>query len=249
MAKKALCGFVSAVLSQPTAPKATNNKGFDTLETGGFNGIFLLSNKASNETLNSKPKATNNRKHISYSDTFNHKGNEYAVNSKPTGIYTGMMGKVIDQLDLAQQLWGRVLVVRIDLHQSQYTEDSKKVSWFFKQMVSKLKKKYKFDQVGYFWAREHESSKAQHYHCWFFLDGRKIKHSSKVIKMAKETWVENWAGNHHIPTTKKPFRLIDSADIKHEVIYWLSYACKGRGKGYRPPQSKDYGTSRLKPKE
>jgi len=245
MAKKALCGFVSSVLSQQAPLKASNYRGFSGLDNGRNAGIFLISNK---EPLPSKTKAISNRKYISYSETFKHGEVEYSVNSKPTGIYTGMMGKVVDQLDIAQQLWGRVLTVRVDLHQSSYTADSKTVSWFFKQMVRKLKKQYKFDQVGYFWVREQERAKSQHYHCWFFLDGRKIKHSSKVIKMAKDTWVKNWAGNHHIPTTKKPFRMIDSAEVKREVVYWLSYACKGRGKGYRPPQSKDYGTSRLKPK-
>jgi hypothetical protein len=246
MAKKALCGFVSADLSQSTLLKASNEKGFSDLECGENAGIFLISNNALSSKPKPKPKATSNRKYISFSETYNHNGVDYMVNSEPTGIYTYMMSRIIKQLDTAQKLWGRVLVVRIDLHQSEYTEDSKTVSWFFKHMVAKLKKRYHFDQVGYIWVREHERAKAQHYHCWFFLDGRKIKHSSKVITMAKETWVKNWAGNHHIPTTKKPFRLIGSEEVKHEVIYWLSYACKGRGKGYRPPQSKDYGTSRLK---
>lgn len=71
MAEKALCGFVSAVLSQSESTKDRNDGGVSDLKNGENARIFLISNKA----LNSKPKATNNRKHISYSDTYNHKGN------------------------------------------------------------------------------------------------------------------------------------------------------------------------------
>lgn len=245
MTEKPLCGFVSAVLSKPMHLMTANNKGFAIPVIGSYAGIFLISNTNPKPT---KPKATANRKYVSYSETYKHGEVEYAVNSAPTGIYTTMLSKAINQIDIAQQIWGRVLTVRIDLHQSNYTNDSATVSWFFKQMVRKLKAHYKMEQVGYFWAREQERAKSQHYHVWLFLDGSKVKHSSVVIRMAKSIWVKNWAGQHHIPTTKKPFRLINSEEIKAEVIYWLSYACKGRGKGYRPPQSKDYGTSRLKVK-
>jgi len=239
---KSLCGFVSSVLSSLHSVDPLNNGDLDGLHTSKNARIFLISNSANN----SKPKQTNNRKYISYSDTYDYKGETYKVNSMPTGIYTDMLRKVIGQFKLSRKLWGRVLVVRIDLHQSKFTENSKTVSWFFKSMVKRLKKQYSLEQVGYFWVREQERAKAQHYHCWLFLDGNRIKHSSNVIKMAKDVWVKNWAGNHHIPTTRKPFRLVDSKVTEQEVVYWFSYGCKGRGKGYRPPQCKDYGTSRLK---
>ncbi|MEA3406411.1 MAG: inovirus-type Gp2 protein [Pseudomonadota bacterium] len=244
MAKESYRGFVPAVLSQSMRFKAFVYREELNNVNGRFARIFLLSRKP--HIPKSKPKATENRKYISNSEQIFFGGVEYKVNSRPTGIYSEMLLRVLKELELAQQLWGRVLVVRVDLHQARYTEDSEQVSWFFKQMVRKLKRKYRLSQVGYFWVREHERAKAQHYHCWFFLDGNKIKHSSKLIQLAKDTWVKNWAGNHHIPTTKKPFRLIDSEEVKHEVVFWLSYGGKGRGKGYRPPQSKDYSTSRLK---
>jgi len=34
-----------------------------------------------------------------------------------------------------------------------------------------------------------------------------------------------------------------------EYLWRISYFAKGRGKGYKPPQTKNYGTSRIKPKE
>jgi hypothetical protein len=36
--------------------------------------------------------------------------------------------------------------------------------------------------------------------------------------------------------------------MRAKAINRLSYLAKTRGKGYRDPQAKDYGTSRLKPK-
>jgi hypothetical protein len=34
--------------------------------------------------------------------------------------------------------------------------------------------------------------------------------------------------------------------VRLDAIYRISYLAKVRGKGYRDPQAKDYGTSRLK---
>jgi hypothetical protein len=52
-----------------------------------------------------------------------------------------------------------------------------------------------------------------------------------------------------MPVISKPYKYIDKHNLKkerQEAIYRISYLAKVRGKGYRDPQAKDYGTSRLK---
>ena len=51
-----------------------------------------------------------------------------------------------------------------------------------------------------------------------------------------------------MPVIKNPFYFIDKdnyQEMRGEAINRISYLAKTRGKGYRDPQAKDYGTSRL----
>ena len=55
-----------------------------------------------------------------------------------------------------------------------------------------------------------------------------------------------------MPVIKNPFYFIDKDNCQEErakAIDRLSYLAKTRGKGYRDSQAKDYGSSRLKPKD
>ena len=99
--------------------------------------------------------------------------------------------------------------------------------------------------MGYIWVREQESAKQQHYHVVIFLDGDKIRHSSVIIKVIMETW-ENLKSGNTVGYAKRCFYNVSDSNSKADAIYRFSYLAKARGKGYRPPQSKDYGTSRLR---
>ena len=82
-------------------------------------------------------------------------------------------------------------------------------------------------------------------HLVLFLDGDKIQHPGKLIKQIKETWSDNG----YMPTIKNPYYFLDKhnhKEMRGEAINRISYLAKTRGKGYRDPQAKDYGTSRLK---
>ena len=121
-------------------------------------------------------------------------------------------------------------------------------SKFIKRTKQWISRNYKIKNIGYAWVRELERAKTQHYHLVLFLDGDKIQHPSKLIRRIKETWLDNG----HMPVIKNPFYFIDKGNCKEErakAIDRLSYLAKTRGKGYRDPQAKDYGSSRLKPKD
>ena len=62
---------------------------------------------------------------------------------------------------------------------------------------------------------------------------------------------EMWLPHGNVPVVKNPFYYIDKDDnddndTRLEAIWRISYMAKIRGKGYRDPQAKDYGASRLK---
>jgi hypothetical protein len=51
-----------------------------------------------------------------------------------------------------------------------------------------------------------------------------------------------------MPHINHPFHFVDNEQALQAAIYRISYLAKPRGKGYRPPQTKDYGCSRMKAK-
>jgi len=248
-------GFVTAVLSHEKQVNPAQGAALPVDESDLTGRLFLLP-KDSPSTIPpktsedsgrpSKPKRTINRKRITYESEFNLNAKTYMVNSAKSGLYVEILTKIIEQFEIAQSNWGRVFVLRFDLHQPFFREDSKHLTAFMRRLFPKLKRRYSFREIGYAWAREQERSKSQHYHFVLFLDGNLIRHSSKISKMIKEAW-EIPSGGFHVPTIKRPFHFVSNEEIAQEVIYRVSYLAKTRGKGYRPPQAKDFSCSRMKP--
>jgi hypothetical protein len=236
-------GFVGSVLSGRESNVPNSQKACGGFDTGDKVRLFLISNysNTTNKPQNSKP---NNSKKASYSGVINHGGTNYCVNgSKKHGVFLKPLHKAIEQLEICLQKWGRVLVIRFDLHQSYYTKDSRHISRFRKNLNERLARKYGISEVGYFWVREQERAKHQHYHFVIMLDGNKVRHSSSVLKIVKATWCAK--PDRHMPTIKNPYYFIDNDQTKADAIYRISYLAKSRGKGCRDMQAKDYSTSRL----
>ncbi len=101
-----------------------------------------------------------------------------------------------------------------------------------KQLLSSLHKKYI----------------KQGYECPFrlvlFIDGHKVKHPSLILNKVKEIWL-TLDGNYWIPKNCYYNVLRDDHESLQRAIWRISYLAKARGKGYRPPQTKDYSTSRI----
>ncbi len=184
-------------------------------------------------------------KYTTKSETIKHDGVVYGINSTGSGVLTEVMHKAITQLDVCLIKWGRVLVVRFDLHQKFYTSDNKYVSRFIESLRKQLQRKYGLSTFGYVWVREIERSKYQHYHFAVYVDGNKIRHSSRFLTMVRSIW-QNIDDKNHVPTIKHPYHFIDDIDSKNGAVYRISYLAKGRGKGYTGRYCNDYSTSRLK---
>jgi hypothetical protein len=168
----------------------------------------------------------------------------YSKAGYPLAIYTKPMKAIINQLNAMTKQYSRVLVIRFDLHVEEHTDNNEQLSKFTKLLFNRLRVKYKLNDIGYAWCREHERSKQQHYHMAIFIEGRKIRTPFSLWEMIQDAW---WfvRGGH---MTMIPYRMVKRDDFqsRQDAIYHLSYLAKTRGKGYRPDQTKDYSNSRLK---
>ncbi len=157
-----------------------------------------------------------------------------------------MLKAMKGQLDAMLSFRSRVLVVRLDLHVSEYTGDNRKVS----RMLSKLKRwlleQYQMSKVGHVWVREQERAKKQHYHLALMLDGRLVRHPSKVIKWVEQYW--EFRNDPKPYTPRSCYTMVTRRDEEsyNKAFYRLSYLAKDRGKGYKDVTANNYSVSRLK---
>lgn len=246
-------GFDTAVLTQDREATPMVGGAFTSDEIDLIERLFLISkdeytsSKRDNNIAVSRrrKKRTINRKKITHNPTVAVNDKTYNVNAGKSGLYIEIIEPLIEQFQIAMSMWGRVLVMRFDLHQHYPRMDNKHITAFRKRCFQKAKRKYGLDKIGFCWVREQERAKAQHYHWVLFLDGNKIRHSSKINEVIKEAW-EDMTGAHHMPVIRHPFHFVTNEQSIQDAIYRVSYLAKARGKGYRPKQVKDYQCSRMK---
>lgn len=183
--------------------------------------------------------------YISKSSQIKLNGYVWKVNSRPSGIYTHMAKSMISQPIAMLSYHSRVLGVRLDFHIYSFVLTNTVMTTFQRRFSKWLKRKYRLKRVAYSWAREQETGACPHYHYVFYVDGHKVRYPSKLIARAKETW-ELMGGFCYVP--ENCYYLLIRGDLKllQSLVWRISYLAKARGKGHRPPQTKDYSCSRLK---
>ena len=160
------------------------------------------------------------------------------------GVYPYMIEKIVEQLDICIAIHKRVLVVRFDLSLDEYSGDNHIISTFINRQKQRIQRTYKTKDIGHAWAREQETSKAQHYHVALFIDGDVIQSPTKLLRQIKAKWFKH--GRCWIPDDC--YYYIDQNNLEEErakAIERLSYLAKTRGKGYKDIQAKNYSVSRL----
>ncbi|MFZ1388146.1 MAG: inovirus-type Gp2 protein [Thiolinea sp.] len=194
-----------------------------------------------------RQKRTKNSKTITYSNFVQFLGKRYSILQGKQGVFSKIMHRLTEELSASIDLWGRVFALRFDLHHKDiYRENNQWLSQFFKNLKRRLEREYGMATIGYLWVREQEKAKAQHYHVVLFLDGNKIRHSSKINTIISDTWKAVNPSNH-VAMPEKPFYFIDNEETLTNAIERISYLAKVRGKGYRNRQVKDfYGSSLYK---
>lgn len=185
-------------------------------------------------------------RYITHADYIEVNEKLWRINSRKSGCYSHMLKKMVEQLDVMLAHHSKVLMIRFDLRCRELLETNSVISDFNLQLFRKLKSEYQFTKIAFSWAREMEKAKQQHYHYALLLDGNKVQHPARILKAVEEIWSE-LAGEYWIP--EKCYLNIrrGNHDEQEEAVYRISYLAKGRGKGYRQSQTKDYGTSRIKP--
>jgi len=232
-----------------------------SIKTAGYERYFLLSDAATTphrvtKEENRQPRqkvrrVKHGRKKELFTPLMQYNDEWIQVNApEGKGIYPIILQKIIKQLDIALEIHRRVLVLRFDLHQHEYSSTSEHITRFRKRLIQKLQRCYDTKDIGYAWVREKEKAKSQHYHWVLFIDGDKVQYPSNISKIVKNLWGKDkdlgYGG--HVPTISSPFYYCDNLDIRSEAIYRISYLAKIRGKGYRSKEANDYSTSRLKSK-
>ncbi|MDO6461920.1 inovirus-type Gp2 protein [Granulosicoccaceae sp. 1_MG-2023] len=185
-------------------------------------------------------------KQASFAAVIERDGCEYPVNSKGSGLYLPIIHAGIDQFHVCLKRWRRVFGLRVDLRQPYYSDDSKRISRFRKNLARRLERSHGVRDLAYLWAREQERAKSQHYHLILMLDGDLVRSSNALWPMIRETWQHVAPGGSvHFPKGGHYFVRHDDDKARREFVWRMSYLSKCRGKGYRPPASNDYSASRL----
>ena len=186
--------------------------------------------------------------YIIWSKTFNFSGDTWGINTAKSGVYHRVLDRILNQLYAMQSYHNKLHVIRFDLHVGAYTPDNTMMTTFKRRLFKRLYRRYDFKRIGYVWVREQEKSKNQHYHWALILDGSKVNYPHKTLELAKLVW-EEMSGSIWVPDNCYYNVKRGDKEAMGDVVFRLSYFAKARGKGYRPPQTKDYQTSRVKFKE
>jgi hypothetical protein len=167
-------------------------------------------------------------------------GRLWEVNPSKSGLRTDILKRILEQLNNEISQHRKLFIFRFDLSVLDYTERNELMAVFFRRLSRRVFVYYETD-MEYFWVRELEKSKQQHYHCYIILNGSKVNNPYYIQEWIKQIWDLYgrcfWSAYHNL--NRK-----DSIK-RQEVTYHLSYLAKVRGKGYRSTQTKDYGHSRI----
>lgn len=173
----------------------------------------------------------------------------WRVHQEKEGLYSESLKSIVGQLDAMISNHRAVSVLRFDLHQSAYTDTNEKITTFHRRLFKWLKRNYKIKRIGFAWCREQHQVKSQHYHYGLMLDSDRVKYSKKVIDKATEVWAGISDGNTCYTPSRACHNVIrGDFESTQQAIMRLSYLAKVRGKNKQPEQTKNYGTSRIKPR-
>lgn len=184
--------------------------------------------------------------YITRSKTIDVNGKTWWVNSAKSGLISHAIKAMINQVDAMLSQHSKIHLIRFDLRMYQFTDNNKIISIFNRRFHKWLKRKYKLNRIGFIWCRELETAKQQHYHYALMIDGHKVRHPIEILAKAKEIWDINLNGSEFTPKNCYYNLERNNYESIQKAIWRISYLAKARGKGYKPPQTKNYGTSRVK---
>lgn len=184
------------------------------------------------------------KQHTSRSNTYEFNGTNWKVKGGKGGLNKRHLVRLFQQMDVLLTKYSKVCVIQFDLHMLEYTPDNKQMSIFKRRLFGRISSQYKIPEkdIGYFWCREYEKGKGQHYHWAVLLDGKKVWSSYKTNDLAKAVW-ENMDGTFHI---RRYHNVSRNSFIKQShAMDHLSYLAKTRTKGYAGEKVKSFSSSKI----
>lgn len=161
------------------------------------------------------------------------------------GHYLPILEKTVEQLDAMLSYHCKILVVRLDLHVFIASIDNELISEFIRRFRSWANRQG-HKRVGYIWCREQDKSQVQHYHCAFFLDANRNRHSHYIIQAVERLWGYWESGTVYTPNGCYYVVKRDDMAAYQQVFNRLSYLAKVDTKQKFQNTTNDYSTSRLK---
>lgn len=184
------------------------------------------------------------KQHTSRSNTYEFNGTKWKVKGGDGGLNKRHLARLFQQMDVMLTKYSKVCVIQFDLHMLEYTADNKKMAIFKRRLFGRISSKYKIPEcdIGYFWCREYEKGKGQHYHWAVLVDGKKVRSGYPINATAQKVW-ENMDGTFHIRQYHNVSRTSFTKQI--DAMDHLSYLTKIRTKGYAGDKVKSFSSSKI----
>jgi len=174
-------------------------------------------------------------------------GQYYEVNTKKSGINQKILNKFLEQLAIMEERHNKLFIYIFILDMKTSKDTNGIISCFNSKLERHFKKYQKVNDMAYQWVREKVNNEPEHYHQVIMLDGNKIQNNKHIYNPMLDIWKSVGGNNIHRP--ENPFYNYKRGDYKTmaDIIYRVSYNAKNSTKYNKPQQTKNYGTSRIKP--
>jgi len=184
------------------------------------------------------------KQHTSRANTYEFNGTKWKVKGGDGGLNKRHLSRLFQQMDVMLTKYSKVCVIQFDLHVLEYTDDNKLMAIFKRRLFGRIGRKYKIPKsdIAYFWCREYEKGKGQHYHWAVIVDGKKVRSGFPINNMAKEVW-DGMDGTIHFRKYHNVSRT--SPTTQRNAMDHLSYLAKVRTKGYAGDKVKSFSSSKI----
>ena len=184
------------------------------------------------------------KQHTSTSNTYEFNGAQWKVKGGNGGLNKRHLARLFQQMDVMLTKYSKVCVIQFDIRMLEYTDDNRLMTVFKRRLFGRISSKYKIPEsdIAYFWCREYEKGKGQHYHWAVIVNGKKVRSGYPVNAMAKEVSGSmdrsiHFRSYHNVSRT--------SFTTQRDVMDHLSYLAKVRTKGYAGEKVKSFSSSKI----
>lgn len=144
--------------------------------------------------------------------------------------------------------YANVLMIRVDIHVNEFegTLDNKVITDFLHELRKGINRQYGLKRIGYFWVREIETVKNQHYHLVLMVDAAKVNTPKGIFiecgQIAKRTYElakPSLPPNSYVKVQRGDSETFD------RMFFRTSYLTKERGKQRKGKFANNYGASNI----